>query len=154
MLCRIRLSPKAHCLVEGRNVTQATACFLRHAADVGYGSKRNLIMSERNGKKSGSLRNIVKAEGEEPMFRLGETVRIAERSPTGHFRAPNCIRGKPCRIEAVIEPAAINTEDEGFGRNARERCHYYRIAFRCLSFWQITGALRLMGFGSKCSRLG
>jgi nitrile hydratase subunit beta len=52
------------------------------------------------------LANIVKAEGEEPLFKAGDEVKIAKRFPIGHFRVPNYIRGKRGRVEAVIEPAA------------------------------------------------
>jgi Nitrile hydratase beta subunit len=46
------------------------------------------------------------AEGEEPLFKAGDEVKIAKRFPIGHFRVPNYIRGKRGRVEAVIEPAA------------------------------------------------
>ena len=81
------------------------------------------------------LPNIVRAEGEEPLFKPGDTVRIAKRFPIGHFRAPNYIRGKRGRVEAVIEPRGVNNEDEGFGRNAGEKRHYYRIAIPMSELW-------------------
>jgi hypothetical protein len=45
-----------------------------------------------------SLLELVKALGEEPPFKPGELVRIATRSPVGHYRVPRYIRGK----QAVI----------------------------------------------------
>jgi len=92
-------------------------------------------MPARTGKKAAGAPKIVKALGEEPLFREGETVRIATRSPIGHYRVPTYIRGKLGRIEAVIRPPAINNEDEGFGRNAGEKRHYYRIAFPMSELW-------------------
>ena len=92
-------------------------------------------MSEQTGKRASASPKIVKAEGEEPLFREGETVRIAKRSPIGHYRVPTYIRGKRGLIEAVIRPAAINNEDEGFGRNAGEKRHYYRIAIPMSELW-------------------
>ena len=38
--------------------------------------------------------------------------------------------------EAVIEPAAINNEEEGFGRNAGLRHHYYRVTIRLTDLWR------------------
>ena len=81
------------------------------------------------------MTNIVKAEGEEPLFKAGDPVKIAMRFPIGHFRVPNYIRGKHGRVEAVIEPPAVNNEDEGFGRNAGVKRHYYRIAIPLTELW-------------------
>jgi hypothetical protein len=92
-------------------------------------------MAGRPGRKPTPLPNIVKAEGEEPLFKAGDDVKIAMRFPIGHFRVPNYIRGKRGRVEAVIEPRAINNEDEGFGRNAGEKRHYYRIAIPLTELW-------------------
>ena len=93
-------------------------------------------MSQRSGRRASPPPKIVKAQGEDPMFRQGETVRIAKRSPIGHYRVPTYIRGKLGRIEAVIRPPAINNEDEGFGRNAGEKRHYYRIAIPMSELWE------------------
>ena len=67
------------------------------------------------------LADILQAMGEEPVFKAGDAVTIAMRYPIGHFRVPNDIRGQHGRVEAVIEPAAINNEEEGFGRNAGDK---------------------------------
>lgn len=32
--------------------------------------------------------HIIKAEGEEPLFKVGDDIRISKRFPIGHFRAP------------------------------------------------------------------
>ena len=74
------------------------------------------------------LPNIVKADGEEPVFKAGDRVIISSRLPLGHYRVPRYIRGKRCVIEAVIEPCWLNNEEEGFGRNAGQKRHYYRVA--------------------------
>ena len=63
-------------------------------------------------------------------------MRIAERFPIGHYRVPRYIRGKSGVIEAVIEPRAVNNEEEGFGRNAGSKRHYYRVALPMLELWQ------------------
>ena len=78
---------------------------------------------------------VVKAEGEEPIFKAGDEVKISIRFPIGHFRVPNYIRGKNGVVEAVIEPAAVNNEEEGFGRNAGSKRHYYRIAIPLTELW-------------------
>jgi nitrile hydratase len=78
---------------------------------------------------------IVKAEGEEAIFQAGDEVQISVRYPIGHFRVPNYIRGKQGRVEAIIEPTAVNNEEEGFGRNAGSKRHYYRIAIPLTRLW-------------------
>ena len=79
--------------------------------------------------------NIVHAEGEEPLFKPGDQVKISARYPMGHYRVPNYIRGKRGRVESVIEPRAVNNEDEGFGRNAGLKRYYYRIVFPLTELW-------------------
>jgi nitrile hydratase subunit beta len=92
-------------------------------------------MSRSVSHTQGPLPNIVKAVGEDPIFGEGDSVRVLTRSPIGHFRVPNYIRGKRGRVEAVVKPAAVNNEDEGYGRNAGEKRHYYRIAFPMTELW-------------------
>ena len=81
------------------------------------------------------LPGIVPALGEEPAFRPGDRVRIGTRSPVGHYRVPRYLRGKAGSVEAVIEPAAVDNEEEGFGRNAGSRLHYYRLAIPMTEIW-------------------
>jgi nitrile hydratase subunit beta len=78
---------------------------------------------------------IVYATGEEPIFKPGDPVRILERKPIGHYRVPLYLRGKKGVVETVIEPAAVDNEEEGFGRNAGSRRHYYRIALPMTEIW-------------------
>ena len=77
----------------------------------------------------------IKAEGEEPAFKVGETVVIARRFPVGHYRVPQYIRGASAVIESVIEPRALNNEEEGFGRNAGQKGYYYRVAIPMADLW-------------------
>jgi nitrile hydratase subunit beta len=93
-------------------------------------------MSQELGRSVKPLANIVKAEGAEPLFQAGDAVKISVRFPVGHYRVPTYIRGKRARVEAVVEPAAINNEDEGFGRNAGVKRHYYRIAIPLSELWK------------------
>lgn len=81
------------------------------------------------------LTGIVKATGEEPIFMAGDKVRISIRFPIGHFRVPNYIRGKRGTVEAVIQPAAVNNEEEGYGRNAGRKRHYYRVTIPLTEVW-------------------
>jgi nitrile hydratase subunit beta len=87
--------------------------------------------------KSASLTfpTIVPADGEMPIFAAGDRVKVAVRFPIGHFRVPNYIRGKTGVVEKIIEPPAINNEDEGFGRNAGSKRHYYRISIPMTELW-------------------
>lgn len=78
---------------------------------------------------------VVKASGEEPIFQAGDRVIISSRFPVGHYRVPRYIRGKQCVIEAVIEPCGVNNEEEGFGRNAGQKRHYYRVAIPLSEVW-------------------
>ena len=77
----------------------------------------------------------VLAEGETARFSAGDRIRISMRYPVGHYRVPRYIRGKNGIIEAVIEPRAINNEEEGFGRNAGSKRHYYRVAIALNELW-------------------
>ena len=92
-------------------------------------------MSDGMGSTLKPLPNIVHAEYEEPLFKVGDSVKIAMRFPIGHYRVPNYIRGKHGRVEAVIEPRAVNNEDEGFGLNAGVKRHYYRLAIPLTELW-------------------
>jgi len=87
--------------------------------------------------------SVAKADGEEPVFTAGQRVRVGVRFPVGHYRVPRYIRGKHGIVENVIEPKAINNEEEGFGRNAGVKRHYYRIAFPLVELWpQYAGSAR------------
>jgi nitrile hydratase subunit beta len=78
---------------------------------------------------------IVSALGEEPSFRPGDQVRVSDRSPIGHYRVPMYLRGKKGSVEAIIEPAYVDNEEEGYGRNAGSRRHYYRLAIPMTEIW-------------------
>ncbi len=78
---------------------------------------------------------VVWALGEAPAFAAGDRVRILARSPIGHYRVPTYLRGKSGTVEAVIEPAGLDNEQEGFGRNAGAKRHYYRIAIPMTEIW-------------------
>jgi hypothetical protein len=89
------------------------------------------------------IQGIVNALGDKPIFRVGDEIRISTRSPIGHYRVPTYLRGKGGSIEAVIEPAAINNEEEGYGRNAGTKLHYYRVAIPMTEIWpDYTGSAR------------
>jgi nitrile hydratase len=102
---------------------------------------------------------VVWALGEAPLFRSGDRVRILTRAPIGHYRVPLYLRGKSGTVEAVIEPAAIDNEKEGYGRNAGAKRHYYRLAFSMTELWPgYTGrpsdGLRIEVFESWIERIG
>jgi nitrile hydratase subunit beta len=79
--------------------------------------------------------SIVYATVEQPVFKPGDAIRIRERKPVGHYRVPTYLRGKKGVVERVIEPTAVDNEEEGFGRNAGSRRHYYRIALPMTEIW-------------------
>ncbi len=78
---------------------------------------------------------IVKAPHEVPKFPPGTRVRISGRSPIGHYRVPFYIRGRQAQVEQVIWPAAVDNEEEGFGRNAGSLSHYYRVIIPLSELW-------------------
>jgi hypothetical protein len=78
---------------------------------------------------------IVYALGEKPIFGPGDKVRVLTRSPIGHYRVPIYLRGKTGIVESVIEPMAVDNEEEGYGRNAGSKRHYYRIAAPLKEIW-------------------
>jgi nitrile hydratase subunit beta len=100
-------------------------------------------MEERTLKPAGPSERLVFALGEKPTFRAGDRVRVSTRSPIGHYRVPTYLRGKSGSVERVIEPTAIDNEEEGYGRNAGSRLHYYRVAFAMTEIWPgYTGSAR------------
>ena len=92
-------------------------------------------MHDRSRQPADALASIVLAWGEEPTFRPGDPIRILTRAPVGHYRVPTYLRGKTGVVEAVIEPAGIDNEEEGYGRNAGAKRHYYRIAIPMTEIW-------------------
>jgi hypothetical protein len=78
---------------------------------------------------------VVLASGEAPAFQVGDTLRVMTRSPIGHYRVPRYLRGKTGVVEAVIYPAAVDNEEEAYGRNAGSKSYYYRMAFRMTDVW-------------------
>jgi nitrile hydratase subunit beta len=79
--------------------------------------------------------HIVRAEGEQPLFAQDDRVRITTRFPVGHYRVPTYVRGRRGSVEKVIEPAGIDNEEEGFGRNAGMKRHYYRVVIALSELW-------------------
>ncbi len=92
-------------------------------------------MHDRSRQEADAMADIVLAWGEQPIFRPGDAVRVLTRSPIGHYRVPTYLRGKTGAVEAVIEPAGIDNEEEGYGRNAGAKLHYYRIAIPMTEIW-------------------
>lgn len=79
--------------------------------------------------------SIVYATNERPLFEVGDAVTIADRQPIGHYRVPTYLRGKRGTIEFIVEPGAVDNEEEGFGRNAGSRRHYYRLSIPLTDVW-------------------
>jgi len=90
--------------------------------------------SSRPGIASPSL-HIVKGFGEQPLYEAGDPIRISVRCPVAHYRVPTYIRGKRGVVEAVIDRALVNNEEEGFGRNAGALGYYYRVAIPLAELW-------------------
>jgi nitrile hydratase subunit beta len=78
---------------------------------------------------------VVTATGEKHAFDVGESVRVGNLVPIGHYRVPTYLRGKVGRVIKVIEPSLIDNEEEGYGRNAGNRRHYYRVSVLMTQIW-------------------
>lgn len=83
----------------------------------------------------GKISGVVPAWGQVAVFTVGQRVKVLTRAPVGHYRVPTYLRGKTAVVEAVMEPMAVNNEEEGFGRDAGAARHYYRIAVPMTEIW-------------------
>lgn len=45
-------------------------------------------------------------------------MRVLTRTPVSHYRVPICAKRV---VDSIIEPATVDNEEEGFGRNAGNR---------------------------------
>lgn len=79
--------------------------------------------------------HVVTATGETPAFAVGAKTRVGSRVPIGHYRVPTYLRGKVGEVIKVIEPSLIDNEEEGYGRNAGNRRHYYRVSVMMTEIW-------------------
>lgn len=86
-------------------------------------------------KRVEAILGIVKDDGDDPIFRAGDSVTISTRFPVGHYRVPLYIRGKKALMEDVLTPRAIDNEDESFGRNAGFKRRYYRVSIPLTELW-------------------
>lgn len=88
-----------------------------------------------------ALQTILPALDETPVCAVGDAVRVLNRAPIGHYRVPLYLRGHSGTVVKIIEPTMIDNEEEGFGRNAGSKRHYYRVALPLGRLWpQYTGA--------------
>jgi nitrile hydratase len=92
-------------------------------------------MSDNTGPTLLLASQVVKSTGETPIFDVGDRVTVLLRHPVGHYRVPYYYRGKTGIVEAVITPRSLDNEEEGFGRNAGNKRHYYRVAFSMDEIW-------------------
>jgi hypothetical protein len=81
------------------------------------------------------LGHVVLATGEPTAFAPGDRVRVRDRRPIGHYRVPTYLRGKAALVESIFLPPQLNNEEEGFGRNAGGKRHYYRIGLPMTEIW-------------------
>lgn len=92
-------------------------------------------MADYRLKEKSAAFGVVTATGELPPFAPGDRIRIKTRTPIGHYRVPLYLRGKTGTIDSIVEPVAVDNEEEGYGRNAGARLHYYRIAVPLTEIW-------------------
>jgi nitrile hydratase subunit beta len=79
------------------------------------------------------------------------------KAPSG-TSVSNLIRGKRGSSEVVVEPAAVNNEQEGFGRSSGVKRSYYRIAIPLSQLWSNyvgspNGSLRIEVFENRLERI-
>jgi nitrile hydratase len=84
---------------------------------------------------AGIIRGVILASGEAPLFSPSDRVEILARSPVGHYRVPMYLRGKFGVVHSIVEPSAVDNEEEGYGRNAGSKRHYYRVSFLMSEVW-------------------
>jgi hypothetical protein len=72
---------------------------------------------------------------EVPGFAVGDHVKVLTRAPIGHYRVPTYLRGTAGEVVRIIEPALVDNEEEGYGRNAGDKKHYYRVAIPMTALW-------------------
>jgi nitrile hydratase len=106
----------------------------------------------------GAFAHVVLATGEPVIFAPGDKVRVNDRKPVGHYRVPTYLRGKIAFVESIYEPAQLDNEEEGFGRNAGNKRHYYRIGVPLTEVWPTYGgsprdSLRIEVFESWLERV-
>lgn len=92
-------------------------------------------MQDRSRKPAEALLDVIFALAEESSFRPGDRIRILSRSPPGHYRMPFYLRGKRGTVEAMIESAAVDNEEEGDERNAGSKLRDYRTAIPMTEIW-------------------
>ena len=78
---------------------------------------------------------VVFAIGERAKFAVGDRVRTSSRAPIGHYRVPTYLRGKVGVVEFIVTPMAVDNEEEGFGRDAGMKRHYYRLSIPMADIW-------------------
>lgn len=82
-----------------------------------------------------SENDVVLYTGEEPSFKPGDRIRVLTRTPVGHYRVPQYLRGKQGVVEKVIAPKALDNEAEAFGHDAGDKGRYYRISVLMRELW-------------------
>ena len=69
-----------------------------------------------------------------PLFKTGDTVRIAAAYPPGHRRTPDYIKGKTGVVERYCG-AFINPEERAYGFAGLPKKHLYRVRFNQNHIW-------------------
>jgi nitrile hydratase len=69
-----------------------------------------------------------------PVFRVGDHVRVRRAYPPGHLRTPFYIRGKTGTVERVLD-AFPNPEECAYGRPGLPGQLLYRVRFSQASVW-------------------
>jgi hypothetical protein len=102
----------------------------------------NSAMIDKAFEQRSAALGVVTAAGEAARFAPGDHIRVKARSPIGHYRVPHYLRDKAGVVESIVEPVAVDNEEEGYGRNAGSRLHYYRVAFLMKEIWPRYGPPR------------
>ncbi len=69
-----------------------------------------------------------------PLYKTGDTVRIAVAYPPGHRRTPDYIKGKTGIVERYCG-AFINPEERAYGFAGLPKKHLYRVRFNQTDIW-------------------
>ena len=69
-------------------------------------------------------------------YRVGQRVRVAERSHEGHHRTPAYIKGKTGRVERV-HASFTNPETRAYGSNGLPEQALYLVVFAYDDVWRV-----------------
>ena len=93
-------------------------------------------MQEHRVRRTGAPPVVVLATDEAPVFRTGDTVQVLPACAHRTLPGPTTTSAA-ARVcwNSVVTPRELDNEEEGYGRNAGRKRHYYRVSFAMRDVW-------------------